>query len=399
MRRVASLLLWNRYLLALLIVALPGAQHALAQSKASEVRAALPTSGNSSSASPNDTTSAVTPAAPRTNPSRSPEPLGALVTDGTAGSNSDVRPWAVGVPPDAQQRARTLFAEGTEFLLRSLEEQAIAKYDEALRHWNHPGIHYNYAVALSTQDRAIETRLHLLEALRYGDLGPLDNLEAEQARRYLKLVEDSLALVDIQTNQPGVIVTLNGQLLFTGPGRYRKFIAPDEYLVAATKPGYISTQQRVAFLPGKPNRVNVQLYSEQELTRYRRRWPLWGPVTVTAVSGLALLGGGFAAVVARGKFDDYDTSVSSACPAGCTADDPNLTSLDSQRTSAERYDAFALPMLIGGGVGVAAGAMLLYLNRAEAYRISPAEAGVSDQVSLFPLVTPKGAALVGQARF
>lgn len=349
-------------------------------------------------ASPTATATPATTVAPTAATGNSPKPLNTLTTSNDASSAPGARPWAVGVSPDAQARARALFVEGTDFLLRSLEEQAIAKYDEALKHWNHPGVHYNYAVALSTQDRALETRQHLLEALRYGDNGPLDKLEAEQARRYLKLVEGSLALIDIHTEQPGVLVSLNGQVLFTGPGQFHKFVAPDEYLVTATKSGYIAQQKHIAFLPGRTNQVAIHLYSEQDLTRYRRRWPTWGPITLTAVGGLAALGGGAAWLLADQNYKEYDSAVTGACPTGCNANDSALTDLESTRQTADRYDALTMPLLVGGGVALAAGVVLLYLNRAEPYQITPKEAGV-EQFSLLPALGPSSAALVGQGRF
>lgn len=358
-------------------------------------KSAPPTATAAPATAPASTGASSSPSAPAAS---SPKPLNTLTPTAGAPAAPGTRPWATGVSPDAQVRAKTLFAEGTDFLLRSLEEQAIAKYDEALKHWNHPGVHYNYAVALSTQDRALETRAHLLEALRYGDNGPLDKLEVEQARRYLKLVEGSLALIDIHTEQQGVLVSLNGQILFTGPGQFHKFVAPDEYLVTATKPGYIAQHQRIAFLPGRTNQVAIHLYSEQDLTRYRRRWPTWGPITLTAVGGLAAIGGGAAWLLADQKYDEYDAAVTSACPAGCNADDPALTSLEPTRQTADRYDTLTMPLLIGGGVAVAAGAVLLYLNRAEPYQITPKEAGV-EQFSLLPAIGPSSAALVGQGRF
>lgn len=337
-------------------------------------------------------------AAPSNSPGPSDSPKPGLAPASKRPTVGDARPWAVGVSVEAQAKARDLFVEGTEFLLRSLEQQAIAKYDEALRLWNHPGIHYNYAVALSTQDRPIETRQHLLEALRYGDNGPLEKLEVEQARRYLKLVESSLALIDIHTAQQGVLVSLNGQILFTGPGEFHKFVAPDEYLVTATKSGYISSQQRIAFLPGRTNQVAIRLYSEQDLTRYRRQWPMWGPVTVTAVGALGVLGGGAAWLLADKHYDEYDAAISSECKRGCAAGDPVLSDIEPTRRTAERYDALSLPLAIGGGVTLAAGLFLLYLNRAEAYRITPEEAGI-EQLSVVPVVAPSSAALVGQGRF
>lgn len=329
---------------------------------------------------------------------RSPSPVSAL-DSATVQAQDEQKPWAVGVHPEAQLRARMLFAEGTDFLLRSLEEQAIEKYDAALKHWDHPGIHYNYAVALSTQDRALETRKHLLEALRYGNEGPLDKLEVEQARRYLKLVEGSLALVDIRAVQPGVVVSLNGEVLFTGPGQYRRFLGPAEYLITATKPGYIGHERRVAFLPGKTNTVELRLYSEHELTRYKRRWAPWGPVTVTAAGAVATLGGVAAWLVAENKYSEYDREVSVRCPAGCPSDDPALASLQSTKDSADTYGTVALPLMIGGGAAVAAGAVLLYLNRAEPYQITPEEAGVADRVSILPVVGRHGAELTTRFRF
>lgn len=343
-----------------------------------------------------DTSSGAPSASPSgaTQPRSFAEPLDQLQAEQSA-----ERPWAEGVNPEAQAKARQLFVEGTEYLLRSLEEQALAKYDEALRHWDHPGIHYNYAVALSTRDRPLDTRQHLIEALRYDDQGPLDRLEVEQARRYLTLVEASLALIDISTTQPGVTVRMNGQVLFTGPGRYHEYVEPDEYLVTASKPDYLTQERRVAFLPGKENKLELRLYSEQELTRYRRRWDVWAPVTVTTVGAVAVLGGGAAWFIAANKFDEYDSKVNAECSLGCVADDPIVASLEPLKRSGERYNAAALPLMVGGGVTLAVGAVLLYLNRAEAYRIAPEELGPVERWSWVPVVGPSMGMLVGESRF
>lgn len=348
---------------------------------------------------PRNTTIAPESTSTQTDGSRAPRPLEALPPTPVAPTPDKTRPWAMGVSSEAQTKAKELFAQGTDFLLRSLEEQAIQKYDEALQHWNHPGIHYNYAVALSTQERPLVTRKHLLEALRYDESGPLDALELEQARRYLKLVEDSLALVDIEVNQPGVLVSLNGQILFTGPGKYQEFIVPDEHLVTATKPGYLPEQRRVAFLPGRPNRVHLRLYTEQELTRYRRRWSMWGPATLTATSGVAAIAGGVLLNMASSEYTDYDKNFDAACREGCQQGSAEFDNLAPQRERADRYNTIGVPLLIGGGIGIAAGAVLLYLNQSEAYRVSPSDAGVADQLSIVPVLSPSNAGLMGQARF
>lgn len=335
----------------------------------------------------------------RAAPPGSPNPLDALTHIPATPVFDETRPWAVGVTKEAQEKARMLFSEGTSFLLRSLEELAIKKYDEALRYWNHPGIHYNYAVALSTQQLPLATRRHLLEAVRFQEGGPLDRLELEQARRYLKLVEDSLAFVDVEVTQPGVAVSLDGQVLFTGPGKYQEFIVPDEHLVTATKAGYLPEQRRIAFLPGKPNRVRMTLYTEQELTRYRRRWSMWGPITLTTTSGIAAIAGGVLLKLAADEYAVYDKEFDAKCSEGCPQGSTQFNSLAPRKDEAARYNTIGVPLLIGGGLGVVAGAVLLYLNQSEAYRVSPSMPSVTGQLSITPIVTPNSAGLVGQTRF
>ena len=63
------------------------------------------------------------------------------------------RPWAKGVSPEAQKAADELFRQGNDLLRESLFVQAATKYREALRRWDHPGIHYNLALALLNLDQ------------------------------------------------------------------------------------------------------------------------------------------------------------------------------------------------------------------------------------------------------
>src|SRR5437879_5618527 len=72
------------------------------------------------------------------------------------GSRAAERPWVRGVPAAEQKVALDLFREGNTLLKESLFVQAAAKYREALRHWNHPGIHYNLALALLNLDQPVE---------------------------------------------------------------------------------------------------------------------------------------------------------------------------------------------------------------------------------------------------
>ena len=100
------------------------------------------------------------------------------------------RPWVVGVPAREQKAATDLFREGNALLKESLFVQASAKYREALSHWNHPGIHYNLALALLNLDQPIEVYKHLEEALKYGP-APLDADKFDHANRYRALIENT----------------------------------------------------------------------------------------------------------------------------------------------------------------------------------------------------------------
>jgi hypothetical protein len=67
-------------------------------------------------------------------------------------SQTTDRPWVKGVSAADQSAAIELFHEGNGLLKESLFVQAAAKYREALHHWDHPGIHYNLALALLNLD-------------------------------------------------------------------------------------------------------------------------------------------------------------------------------------------------------------------------------------------------------
>src|SRR3954454_2214857 len=81
------------------------------------------------------------------------------------GSKAAERPWVLGVSAVEQKAALNLFREGNALLKESLFVQAAAKYREALRHWNHPGIHYNLALALLNLDQPVEVYKQLETAL------------------------------------------------------------------------------------------------------------------------------------------------------------------------------------------------------------------------------------------
>lgn len=139
--------------------------------------------------------------------------------------DADARPWAAGVPAAEQAIALALYDAGNRAFTESHPVQAIAKYNEALLHWDHPAIRYNLAVCLIDLDQPAVAREDLERSLAFGEpaLGP----EAyRQAMIYRKLLDAQLSRVTIAAREPGVVVLLDGKWLFTGPGEASPSCAP-----------------------------------------------------------------------------------------------------------------------------------------------------------------------------
>ena len=71
------------------------------------------------------------------------------------------RPWAKGVPEEAQKWAFVLFEEGNKLFENSEHAAALAKYRQALSVWDHPAIRYNAAVALINLDQPLAANENL----------------------------------------------------------------------------------------------------------------------------------------------------------------------------------------------------------------------------------------------
>jgi hypothetical protein len=303
------------------------------------------------------------------------------------------RAWAVGVPEKQQLQARELFKEGNALLKESFFAPAAGKYREALALWKHPGIHYNLALALINLDRPIEVREHLVAALRYGT-APLDQEKFNHAQSYLKLIEKQLAPIEITCAMDGAVVTLDDRQLFRAPGRYEGFVLPGEHRIRANKLGYEPTEYKRTLLPGKPTKLDLKLYTEEQLVRHKRRWPFWGPVVVTAAGAAALGAGGILLSQSNAKLEDYDRRVEDECSSGCEKMPSDLADL---RDTGKAYRAVSTVTLIGGGLVLTGGVVLMVLNRAVPYRINPE--GTDRGIAFEPVIGTKSGGIVGVGRF
>ena len=307
-------------------------------------------------------------------------------------ASSQDRPWAKGISRAAQQAADELFREGNDLLRESLFVQAATKYREALKRWDHPGIHYNLALALLNLDRPVEVFTELEEAMKYGD-APLDPDKFAHAQRYRALIEKQLARVTVTCATPGASVTMDGQPLFTAPGRYESLVRVGQHTIVATKSGLVPTQKTPILLAGQKDTVALAIYTEEELTQYRRRWANVLPWSVLAAGVVVAAAGGIMHWQAAESIKSYDNGVS-ACGAGsstggCLPD----AALASKKSAGDSLQAAAYAFYGVGAAAAVVGGVLVYLNRAKPYRVSP------DKVAWTPLVGPSGGGMVATIHF
>jgi hypothetical protein len=314
-------------------------------------------------------------------PPRSPK---AAAQADLGAANSD-RPWAKGVSPAEQKIAIDMFREGNTLLKESLFVQAAAKYREALTHWNHPGVHYNLALALLNLDQPVEVFQQLQEAMKYG-AAPLDADKFEHAGRYKALIEKQLARVEIVCNTRGAVVTLDGQQIFVAPGQYEGLVRVGQHTLVAQKTGFVTTQKTPSLPAGQKTTIDMMMYTADELTAYKRRWHVAMPWAVLA-GGVVLAGvGGILHWQASESYKSYDAGINmcamGSASGGCM---PN-SGLAGKKTTGDGLQAGAFAMYAVGGAVVITGGVLAYLNRARPVRLNPGE--TDHKLTVIPVVGP-----------
>ncbi len=321
---------------------------------------------------------------------------------------SGERPWAQGVPPEKQRIALKKFQEGNQQLNDGLFPAAVKLYREALKDWEHPAIYYNLALALLNLDQPIEVYESLQKAIKYGS-APLEKDKFDHAKEYLLLVEKQIATVDISCSKPGAKISVDGKEVFTvgedgKAGHYVGRVKIGKHTFVAEKPGYNAQVDAPFIGPGETYRLELTLYTAEELTRYKRRWEAkWMPYAVIG-GGVALgVAGALLEVSANSSYSDYDAAVakcnSDSMNAGCANDG----SVADMRKSGDTKKTMGYIGYGVAGAAVVTGVVLLYLNRSTSYQITADDyrkelrEKEQPQASVTPIITSEyaGAALIG----
>jgi hypothetical protein len=313
------------------------------------------------------------------------------------GGSAGPRPWAEGVSAEDQAKAAVLFDEGNELLRDSLFLPAVQKYREALQHWDHPGIYYNLSLALMNLDQPIEVYQSLRKAMAYG-LGPLDQDKYDRAKSYFALIEKQLARIEIVCDEPDARVTMDGQLLFTGPGHHEGLVRVGEHTVVATKRGYLTENESLALSPGEQKRLKIRLVSLADVTVTKRHWVEWKPWAVVGGGTAVALAGGAMHWLSRSNFSEFDRKFNALCEQAEGCAEGEVPALIDQLDRADRQQKIAVTSYIIGGTTLATGLVLVYLNRPRIIR-KDIEAAEPSGVSLVPMLFPGTTGMSAVLRF
>jgi hypothetical protein len=331
-------------------------------------------------------------------PAQAPTSAAAPAVVGT----SSAPPWDVNATPEQKARAKQLVNQGNQHLSDGLMERAAISYRDASKQWNHPAIWYNLALALVSLDQPVEMYEALLKAQQWQghSTPPLDEAKYAKIKDYLLLVEKLIATVEISCQKDGARVSLDGKQVFVvQKGKANKYVGKvrvGKHTFVAEKPGFATPVDAPFIGPGETFRVELRLFTADELTRYKRRWNrTWMPYAVAGGGLLVGLVGGGLQLAARSDFDEYDTAVARCREADrCGGQEPALLDM---RDRGEAKRTFGVVGYSVAGAAVIAGATLLYLNRRQAYLISTDEYRMEElnkarqkSISFAPMISPEG---------
>ncbi len=302
------------------------------------------------------------------------------------------KPWSQGIPIASRSAARELFLEGNRLFWIPLFARAAEHYTAALARWKHPAFYFNLALAQINLGHEVEAKDSLERALAHGE-EPLGAKAFQEGRKRLQEVKRQLGRIRVICRTPGAEVTLDGAMLFVGPGSHEGWVKARPHELTAKKTGYQSEARRVTVSAGKILEVDLSLVTLTQAADASRRWAAWKPWAVAAAGGVVMAaGGGFHALAFR-NFNAHDLKFQGLACAdpqggvlpGCPRSDPELTTLNRLLKRARLQQEIAVGSYVAGASLIAAGVGLLYMNRPRL-----AEHGVAGPSSRHMTIIPAG---------
>ena len=285
---------------------------------------------------------------------------------------ADDKPWAANVSAADQQQALGLYNDGNQLFEDGAYSKALEKYQAALAIWDHPKIHYNAAVCLINLDRTVEAYEELQRALKYGD-APFDAAMYKQAQTYQHLLSGKVAELELQLNQDGAEVSLDGKVVLRQPGSTSMHVlAGEPHKLVAEKQSYETQTKEVRLAPGEKTTLVIELHLLPSKGHLVRRWAKWKPWAILAGAGAVAIAGGALAVKGYYDIKSYDDEVGKLWAANMSAPPMPAKSYVDQKDSGVTLSHIGVPAAIAGGALAATGFVMILMNQPHLVTVAPA---------------------------
>lgn len=322
------------------------------------------------------------PEEPSAEPSAEPEELSI---------GPENKPWHRGVSADDQRIARQLFQEGVVEHKALRWMRAVERYQTALERWpEHPELHLVLARAYRNLGRHVEAYTHLERALRWGADGLSSSYHKMAIELRDQLLRDHVAVIEITCNEPGALVSLDGEPWFKGPGTQRKAVRPGRHEFLAEKASKFPVRESTTLLASQQAAITLDMETDRGVLT-QRRWSAWKPWTTLGAGLAAGLTGGVLLDLSRrnyGRYDEDLKEVEDAADGFAPGTIPD--NISDIRVKANWQQGIAFGLFAASGVAIAIGSYMVLRNQPREVRDEPTQ---RNRWQLVPIVHSDGGGL------
>lgn len=297
-------------------------------------------------------------------------PPGSAPTDSTPTVVPEIPPWAVGVSDEDQEAARVLDDEAATLFASENYQGAVDTWARALKHWNHPVVHFNRMVALLRLKRFVDARVHLDAAMAHDGLA-LTPDQRSQIDNYRGILDSAVVTFVVETTQEGVEITLNGEVLLSAPGRAERVILPGRHALNAQRPGFEPLTKTLTLIGGEAYTETIVLAPRKREVQLVRRWPVRTPWVVAAAGGGAMLVGGIAIAVGASRISDWTDYVDKNCAKMACVEKDLPEDIRQTRWTGRLLQGIGGATLGLGAAAAITGAVMIALNQPKEREVQP----------------------------
>lgn len=162
----------------------------------------------------------------------------------------------------AEKQAQALQVEGLRLMQKGDSRHALEKFEEAFRLIPSPRILFNRAKAHRALGEDVEA---LSDFERFLDEAPFAPKESrDDATRNVEALRPKLAYLEIQTDDAGSAIAVDGREIGTAPLARPVVVARGKHEIRVAKAGMVDDVRSVSVIPGQKLRVVVRLAAVAE---------------------------------------------------------------------------------------------------------------------------------------